>query len=429
MNKYPSYIDSGKEWLREIPSHWGLSKVKYIGDYINGYAFKPTEWSDTGLKIIRIQNLTDRNANFNYYSGRKISDKYLIKKGDILLSWSASLGVHFWMQEEALLNQHIFKVIPNEKLVEKNFYYWLAKCFINEMEKDTHGSTMTHLTKDKFGSFEVPLPPLSEQSQIADFLKDQIEKIDNIILKQQQVIERMKEYRISLITEIITKGLQRNVPMKKSNVPWIGDIPEHWEIKKFKHKFYIKKEINQEKDPVVLSLTQKGLKIKDLTSNEGQHADNYSKYQRVELKDFVMNMMDLLTGWVDSSPYEGVTSPDYRVFVQKNKEECHDYYLYYFKICYLSKIFFGHGQGVSTLGRWRLQTDVFKNFPIMIPPIQEQFEIVKYIEEKTSNIDSLIDKIDGFIRNAEVYKKALIFEVVTGKIDVRNYKKSIMEVK
>lgn len=133
-----------------------------------------------------------------------------------------------------------------------------------------------------------------------------------------------------------------------------------------------------------------------------------------------MNSMDLLTGFVDCSPFIGVTSPDYRVFTQNNPDECHQYFLYYFQKCYFEKIFYGHGQGVSKFGRWRLQTDVFKEFPVMIPPVEEQFEIARTVSSKINDIDEVIQRNIELIDKLKEYRQSLIFEAVTGKIDVRD---------
>ena len=119
-------VDSGVEWIGKIPQHWTTSKIKYIGQYVNGYAFKPEDWSDEGLPIIRIQDLTGSNANPNLYSGN-LPQKYLVIKGDILVSWAATLDSFVWNRENGWLNQHIFKAIPNEELINKSYFFGYLK--------------------------------------------------------------------------------------------------------------------------------------------------------------------------------------------------------------------------------------------------------------------------------------------------------------
>jgi type I restriction enzyme S subunit len=169
--------------------------------------------------------------------------------------------------------------------------------------------------------------------------------------------------------EAVTKGLDKSAPMKDSGVDWIGEVPAHWEVTKTKWMFEIVKRLYDKEDRDVLSITQRGLKVKDIESNDGQLAESYIGYQIVNVNDFAMNSMDLLTGWVDCSPYEGVTSPDYRVFrFLPSKPQCHNYYKYLFQMCYKNRIFYRLGQGVSNFGRWRLQADQFLNIRLPQPP-------------------------------------------------------------
>ncbi|HCW74728.1 MAG TPA: restriction endonuclease subunit S, partial [Clostridiaceae bacterium] len=206
---------------------------------------------------------------------------------------------------------------------------------------------------------------------------------------------------------------------KDSGIEWIGEVPKHWKVSKLKYEFRIKKEIAGSEGYDVLSVTQNGLKIKDLTINEGQMAANYSKYQFVKENDFVMNHMDLLTGWVDYSAFNGVTSPDYRVFyMAKPHANSAEYYKYVFQICYKNKIFYGIAQGVSNLGRWRLQADKFLNSYLPIPPKEEQEQIAKYVKSAEKKFDEIIRKKQMLIIELEQYKKSLIYEYVTGKKEV-----------
>lgn len=207
--------------------------------------------------------------------------------------------------------------------------------------------------------------------------------------------------------------------MKDSGIEWIGEIPEHWNVKKIKYIFKIKKDIAGKDGYTVLSITQKGIKPKDLTKNEGQIAESYINYQLVNIGDFAMNHMDLLTGWVDVSQYKGVTSPDYRVFVfLKPDKFSAQYYLYIMQMCYANRIFYSLGQGVSGMGRWRLPADEFLNFLVPIPSLEEQKEIADYLDSKCASIDEIIKKKQQQLEILEEYKKSLIFEYVTGKKEV-----------
>lgn len=200
---------------------------------------------------------------------------------------------------------------------------------------------------------------------------------------------------------------------KDSGVNWIGEIPSHWETTPFSHFFQIRKDIAGKEGYDVLSVTQTGIKVKDIEHNEGQIALDYSKYQFADPGDFIMNHMDLITGYIGRAESLGVTSPDYRVFRAFNKDAYEDYYLLVFQLCYKWKVFFGLGQGVANKGRWRLPANQLKKFQIPVPPIKEQKRIAYFLNTKTKEIDELIRKIEREIELLKEYKQAEIARVVT----------------
>ena len=205
--------------------------------------------------------------------------------------------------------------------------------------------------------------------------------------------------------------------MKDSGVEWIGAVPSGYRTASIGSLFTIKKDIIGREPETVLSITQTGIRPKDLSSNEGQNASSYAHYQIVNMGDFAMNHMDLLTGWIDISKYEGVTSPDYRVFTLNDKEMSAAYVLRVFQYYYTTKVFFGFGQGVATLGRWRLQAINFKKIDVPVPPVLEQQRIVSAIDEKVGKVDALIANVQTQIEKLKAYKQSMITEVVTKGLD------------
>lgn len=205
--------------------------------------------------------------------------------------------------------------------------------------------------------------------------------------------------------------------MKDSGVAWIGAVPSGYRTASIGSLFTIKKDIIGREPETVLSITQTGIRPKDLSSNEGQNASSYAHYQIVNMGDFAMNHMDLLTGWIDISKYEGVTSPDYRVFTLNDKEMSADYFLRVFQYYYTNKVFFGFGQGVATLGRWRLPAINFKKIDVPVPPVLEQQRIVSAIDEKAGKVDALIANVQTQIEKLKAYKQSMITEVVTKGLD------------
>lgn len=198
---------------------------------------------------------------------------------------------------------------------------------------------------------------------------------------------------------------------------WMGTIPGDWDSCPLKHIFGIQKRIAGKEGYTVLSITQSGIKPKNMSA-QGQYAQDYSNYQLVYPGDFAMNHMDLLTGWVDISQYEGVTSPDYRVFVNRDASRfCSEYYKFIFQYCYSNKIFYGMGQGVSGFGRWRLPADMFLNFRLPVPSLEEQSKIASFLEQKICEIDAVIAEAKASIEEYKAWKASIIYETVTKGLD------------
>lgn len=205
--------------------------------------------------------------------------------------------------------------------------------------------------------------------------------------------------------------------MKDSGIEWIGKIPKEWNLVPAKYLIEIKKRIAGKEGYTVLSITQSGIKPKDITSGEGQLAESYANYQFIHPGEFGMNHMDLLTGWIDISNYFGVVSPDYRVFEIHQSQIDKRYLLYLYQMCYKNKIFYGLGQGAALMGRWRLPATNMMNMKLPVPPIDEQTKIADYLEHKCSQIDSLASNIESQITKLDEYRKALITQVVTKGLD------------
>ena len=175
------------------------NKTARLGDlatYINGYAFKPADWGDTGLPIIRIQDLTGNSYQLNRYDG-EYPERIEVNDGDVLISWSASLGVYVWQRGKALLNQHIFKVVFDKLPVNKDYFVFAVEHKLAEMESKTHGATMKHIVKKDFDGTTIPYPPIEKQAEIADHLRHITSLIDRqteqLLLLDQLVKSRFIE--------------------------------------------------------------------------------------------------------------------------------------------------------------------------------------------------------------------------------------------
>ena len=203
---------------------WPTKKLKEVATYINGRAFKPTDWGETGLPIIRIQNLTKTQEKFNFFNG-KVENRYLVKDGDILLSWSASLGVYIWNKGNAVLNQHIFKVVPNED-INKSYLFYSLIVAVEELKRRVHGSTMTHVTKPVFNRVAICIPPLNIQKQIVERLDKiaEAQKLnDGLIQKSDELFQSLLHKELNPAGPADAKAMagKKNWEVKK-----LGDIVE-----------------------------------------------------------------------------------------------------------------------------------------------------------------------------------------------------------
>ncbi len=435
--KYPSYKDSGVEWLGEIPSDWNESRLKFIGYTYGGLSGKAEKdfGDEENLKSKRFIPFTNianntfiKSDNLGYVIVDEKEEQNRVKANDLFFLMSSEnyddLGKASLLEEDlkdTYLNSFCKGFRLTNKLINPKFLNYLlsGNIYRKLLSIQGNGFTRINLRLEKLNELRLLLPSLQEQQQIANFLDNATAKIDTLIEKQTKQIELLKEKRQAVISHAVTKGINPNVKMKDSGVEWLGEIPEHWQAKRTKFLFKIKKRIVGEDGYQVLSITQQGIKEKDTESGAGQLSMDYSKYQFAYVGDFAMNHMDLLTGYVDITKYNGVISPDYRVFTLEDKNSHPNYYLYLYQNGYKNKIFYKYGQGSSQLGRWRLPTEQFNEFRFPYPPLEEQQQIANYLDEKTSKIDTLIEKSNKSIELLKEKRTALISAAVTGKIDVR----------
>lgn len=423
--------DSGIEWIGDIPKVWKLKQLKAL-------LVERKEKNDP----VQTHFILSLGANYGVipYSQKEgggnkakedVSSYRLAYPGDIvmnsmnIISGSVGLSKYF-----GCVSPVYYMFYPRNRNSKTEYYHYLfqTKVFqhsllglgngilMKESGNGTFNTVRMRIPVEKLNALMLPVPPLNEQERIVVFLDSECAAIDTILEKTRASIDEYKKLKQSVITQAVTKGIRGDRPMKDSGSIWFGNIPVDWDMKKIKYLFHIKKDIAGQEGYTVLSITQKGIMPKDLSKNEGQLAESYSHYQLVNPGDYAMNHMDLLTGWVDISKYTGVTSPDYRVFTLDDLESNNrSFYLYLMQMCYFNRIFYGLGQGVSGMGRWRLQTDKFLNFSIVVPSKDEQQEIADYLDVKCGEIDNLISRKEQYITEIENYKKSLIYEYVTGK--------------
>ena len=426
--------DSGVEWIGEIPADWNVGKTLYaLSMPITDGPHETPELFEEGIPFVSAEAVSCGNGHIDFEHIRgfisqdfydECCKKYIPEMHDIyMIKSGATTGKVAKVETEKLFTiwspLAVFRTNPKKCFYEYLYYFIQSDAYQKQIENKWTYGTQQNIGMRTLEKLMICFPSIDQQMNIADYLDVKCSKIDEIIEKQLSIIEKLKEYKLSIITEAVTSGINPDVEMKDSGSVWFGNIPINWEMKRLKYVFHIQKDIAGEEGHTVLSITQRGIIPKDFSNNEGQFANSYANYQLVHKGDFAMNHMDLLTGWVDISKYEGVTSPDYRVFVLNDKNGmCPKYYLYMMQMCYSARIFYGLGQGVSGMGRWRLQADKFLNFYIPIPPYDEQKKIADYITDKVNHIEVEIDKRNKLVEKYQEYKKSLIYEVVTGKKEV-----------
>lgn len=431
--------DSGIAWIGKIPRKWKIKKIKNIicndkeGIKIGpfGSALANKTMTDGPYNIYGQANLVNDDFSYTKNTINKSTfhtlKSYQVLPNDICLSMMGTIGKCKTVPigiKAGIMDSHLIKIrLDKTQILNKFFEYVydkdLSDICITEMQYVKKGSIMDGLNTSIVKNLRIIIPSVLEQQAIADYLDAKCADIDSLTADIQKQINILKEYKKSVITQAVTKGLDPNVEMKNTASPYWNKIPKKWCLSDIKYIFKIVKRIAGKEGFDILSVTQKGLKIKDTSRNEGQIAENYKGYQFVYPGDFVMNHMDLLTGWVDLSKLFGVTSPDYRVFkLRDNIQNEAGYYKYVMQCCYSCRIFYSLGQGVSTLGRWRLQTSVFNNFLLPVPPTTEQKAIADFLDAKCADIDAAIAGKQKQLDVLKEYKKSLIYEYVTGKKEV-----------
>lgn len=423
MKKYDKYKDLSIEWLGEIPSNWEIRRLKSIAEIKTGYTPSREDsenfsHNENGVIWIKPDDLNGDipiSTTKEKISLASLKSSKLASVNTILVNCIGDVGKVGTNGIEALFNQQINSVIFNPEIIEQKYGLYLIMSSKDEHKRLSCINVVPILNQTRQGEIKLPIPQKEVQQKIV-YQIDRFSTIcDKFVYQKRKYIELLKEYSQSRIYELLTKGLLKNSDLIDSGEQWLGEIPVHWNLKKVQYMFRVIKDIAKEEGYNILSITQDGIKIKDVSKNEGQLSSDYSKYQKVSIGDFAMNHMDLLTGFVDISKFDGVTSPDYRVFQLLDNKVHPQYMLKLFQMCYTRKIFYPLGRGASQLGRWRLGIDAFRSFVLPVPPIDEQKEIVATIEKELNSTEKLINKAEKQIQLIQQYRQSLIYELVTGK--------------
>lgn len=416
--KNTNFKDSKIAWIGQIPKHWDYIKLKYFYNFEKG----------KNAQLYTLDYIGLNQGRYPVYSGQTEQDgimgyidtyDYDIDECLFTTTVGAKVMTPKILQGKFSLSQNCLIMKRKRQCNNHFFYYYLIPLF--DYEKGSIPSYMQpSLRVEDLKKYGFYVPPLDEQEKIANFLDNKCEKIDSTIKNLEQKINALKEYKKSLISECVTKGLNpKNKEFKDSGIPWIGQIPKHWEIRPLYFYFNERKNKNLfENEKNLLSLSYGKIIRKNIETKDGLLPKNFNGYNIIEKDDIVFRLTDLQndkvslrTGLVKE---KGIITSAY-VTIKPKQKICIEFY-HYLLHCYdLTKVFYNFGNGV----RQNLTYKELSKMKILVPPLNEQKEIAEFLDKKCEKIDRLNENYTKQITTLKEYKKSLIYECVTGKKDIK----------
>lgn len=410
--------NSGIEWIGTIPKDWYCCKQKYVIQLINGRAYSDNEFEEDGkYRILRVGNLFS-NPTW-YTSSLELPDDKYCDNGDLLYSWSMSYAPVIWQGEKVIYHYHIWKTRLSID-IDKMFAYYYLISLTDALRAEIHETTMGFITMGIMNDSYIAFPIISEQKRIADYLDDRCSEFDSLVSDIHSQIEALEEYKRSVITEAVTKGLDPDVEMRDSGIAWVGDIPAHW----ITHPLYFYFGERKNKNALgletnLLSLSYGKIIRKDINSNGGLLPESFNTYNIIEKDDIIIRPTDLQNDKrslrTGIAREHGIITSAY--IAMKAIKSVNPKYFHYLLHAYdVMKVFYNMGNGV----RQGMNFSEFSRLMVFEPTIEEQNAIVAYLKEKCDEIDLAIAEKKQQIETIEEYKKSLIFEYVTGKKEVQS---------
>ncbi len=432
FKRYERYKDSGVEWIGEIPEHWEINKLKYICSESAVYGLNESaeNYVEEGVRFIRTTDIDDKGNLDSNEEGVFLPEEktkgYILKTGDLLVSRSGSLGTSLYFDEnkygKCSYAGYLVKFRANSKNHPKFlFYFSKSNIFYIQIHMALVSSTISNFNGNKYANMILTLPSYNEQKTIANFLDQKTAEIDGLIADKEKLIELLQEKRQAIITEAVTKGLNPNVRMKDSGIEWIGEIPEHWDIRRIKYLANVRniKASDSDNDKTYVGLENIEPKTGKLLINNNDEQQIIGETANIFKKGDVLfgKLRPYLAKCIVANFNGRCTS---ELLVLRTTSNILPEYLYFFM---LSPIFIDVVNS-STYGAKmpRASWDFIGSLEIPLPSIKEQEEIVEYLVELTRKVDELIFDISTQIQKLKEYRQSLISEAVTGKIDVRDYK-------
>lgn len=417
---YPTYKDSGIEWLGQIPTHWDLLRNKiFITEHDNVVgqdAYKYTLLSLTKQGVIQ-RDIESGKGKFP-----KEFDNYkIVESGNIIFclfdvdETPRTVGLS---SIDGMITG-AYNVFSIKGINSQFYYYYFLAVDEAKALRPLYSGLRKVVKTERFAGLRIPVPPEEEQRQIVAYLDYKSNKINERIYQRERELQTLSELKQAEIAAVVTRGLDPNVPMKESGIEWLGKIPAHWEVTQLRKYLRLFSDKGHP-DMDLLSVTrEQGVIVRDITSKEENHnfiPDDLSGYKLIQKGQFAINKMKAWQGSYGVSKYKGIVSPAYYTCELNNIDT------EYFDVAIRSQAYIGfftkYSKGIRS-GQWDLSPDALKSIPFVEPPIVEQRAIVSYITEISEKIDSYITKLKEEINYLQEYKQRLISDVVTGKVDVR----------
>lgn len=405
--------DSGIEWIGDIPSTWNTVRFKYLHNGLNtGEAIDKEFWSKEESDLVfYTAGLTPIRTKYLDFPLWKFT-----QANDILLARNGTPYVYF-PTVGACYTDHIIRASMKQNVNRRFVQYALQQSIASVVVDSVSIATWS---ASLWNAQYLPWPTEEEQNRIVDFLDRKCAEIDSVIADTQRTIEEYKKLKQSVITQAVTKGIRGERPMKDSGIEWVGQIPSEWDVVRIKTLFDYRNERNNkplEEVNLISLYTDKGVvQHCDLEETTGNKASNADGYKLVYQDDIVVNIILCWMGAIGRSSYSGVTSPAYDVYSPKPKTNS-EFYHYYFRTSGFSGDCYKYGRGIMAM-RWRTYSDEFRALQVVCPSVEEQDEIVAYLDEKCKAIEKLIAAKQRLLNELESYRKSVIYEYVTGKKEV-----------
>lgn len=430
MKKYSEYKDSGVEWIGEIPSHWNVKKLKFTSD-LNNTKLDNSKFNEY-IGLEHVQSFSGKLLHYGNSSELDSKVNSVFYKNNVLFGkLRPYLTKCIVAETDGVCSDEFLVLKPNEIKPKFLQYIMLSKLFIELVNSSTYGAKMPRASWDFIGNIEISYPSIDEQIKITNYLDSKISQMEELISKKEELIETLKVSKTKLISETVTKGLDKHVPMKDSGIEWIGEIPSHWELKKIKHcidsnigGFWGEDPKGNENDVSCIRVSE-FIKEKCLLKDVELTIRNIpkNKFNQIKVKKGSI-LIEKSGGGETCLVGNAVIVNDnlnavYSNFITKIevKNTLNPFFINYMLRCMYLK-------GVNylcinqTTGIQNLNTSKYLSEYISIPSKYEQDKIVNFLDKKTSQIDSLVEKVKEQIELLKEAKQKLITEVVTGKIDV-----------